>query len=105
MVMNSKEKKWMMDIQHQAIKEYRDFMDWDTIVLAGYCILNEASKAFMKTNCRLPDEEDVMAYAYMVEHIFLLPVFYVEYRVSYGDLDLVRHTSVKSNHALLFYGG
>src|SRR5690625_5300590 len=23
MVMNSKEKKWMMDIQHQAIKQYR----------------------------------------------------------------------------------
>jgi len=105
MVMNSKEKKWMMDIQHQAIKEYRDFMDWDTIVMEGYCILNEASKAFMKTNCQLPDEEDVMAYAYMAEHIFKLPVFYVEYSGTYGDPDLVRQTKEQLNHTLLFYGG
>src|SRR5690625_1807913 len=27
MVLNSKEKKWMMDIQHQAIKQYKELMD------------------------------------------------------------------------------
>lgn len=105
MVMNSTEKKWMMDIQHQAIKEYRDFMDWDTIVMEGYCILNEDSKAFIKTNCQLPDDEDVTAYAYMAEHIFKLPVFYVEYSGTYGDPDLVRQTKEQLNHTLLFYGG
>jgi len=105
MVMNSKEKKWMMDIQHQAIKEYRDFMDWDTIVMEGYCILNEDSKAFIKTNCLLPDVEDVTAYAYMAEHIFKLPVFYVEYSGTYGDPDLVRQAKEQVNHTLLFYGG
>src|SRR5690625_672696 len=28
MVMNSTEKKWMMDIQHKAIKAYKQFMNW-----------------------------------------------------------------------------
>src|SRR5690625_7799875 len=46
-----------------------------------------------------------MAYAYMAEHIFKLPVFYVEYSGTYGDPDLVRQTKEQLNHTLLFYGG
>src|SRR5699024_392147 len=75
MVMNSLEKKWMMDIQHKAIKEYRQLMNWDEIFIEGYCILNDEAKAFKKTNCYMPTEEDVVAYAYMAEHMFKLPFF------------------------------
>lgn len=105
MVMNSKDKKWMMDIHHQAIKLYKDYMDWNTIFMEGYCIINEESKAFIHTNCQKPDTEDVIAYATMAEEIFKLPIFYVEYSGTYGDANLVKQVKKELKSTLLFYGG
>lgn len=105
MVMNSTDKKWMMDIQHQAIKEFKDIMDWDEIFMEGYCILNEDSKAFTHTKSYLPDEDDVTAYAHMAEHVFHLPIFYMEYSGKYGDPELVKKVKGQLDNTLLFYGG
>src|SRR5690625_1392575 len=62
MVMNSKDKKWFMDIQHEAIKEFHPFIDWDKMFVEGYCILNKEAKAFEKANCKISGEEDLTAY-------------------------------------------
>ncbi|NWO12491.1 MULTISPECIES: heptaprenylglyceryl phosphate synthase [Virgibacillus] len=105
MVLNSKEKKWMMDMQHQAIKDYVDMMEFSEIFFEGYCILNEDAKAFTYTNSYLPDEEDVIAYAYMVDKVFHLPIFYLEYSGRYGDPALVAKVKAQLQHATLFYGG
>lgn len=106
MVMNSTEKKWMMDIQHKAIKHYKPFLDWGLpLLVEGYCILNEDCKAFKKTNCKRPDQEDVIAYAYMAEHFFSLPIFYIEYSGMYGDPELVAQVKDELKQTLLFYGG
>ncbi|SFB15259.1 putative glycerol-1-phosphate prenyltransferase [Lentibacillus halodurans] len=105
MVMNSTEKEWMMDIQHQAIKEYRDSMNWDEIIVEGYCILNEEAKAFKQTKCSMPDDDDVVAYAYMAEHIFQLPIFYMEYSGTYGHTELVRQVKEQLHNTKLVYGG
>ena len=105
MVLNSKEKKWMMDVQHQAIKEYIDMMEYSEIFFEGYCILNEEAKAFTHTNSFLPDDDDVKAYAYMAEHVFHLPIFYMEYSGKYGDPKLVEEVSDVLENTLLFYGG
>ncbi|RYG71378.1 heptaprenylglyceryl phosphate synthase [Lentibacillus lipolyticus] len=105
MVMNSTEKKWMMDLQHQAIKEYKELLNWDEMFVEGYCILNEDAKAFQKTKCNMPDAEDVEAYAHMAEHVFKLPVFYMEYSGTYGDPELVKKVKDQLHHTKLFYGG
>lgn len=105
MVLNSKEKKYMMDVQHQAIKKYIDMMEFSEIFFEGYCILNENAKAFTYTNCYLPDKDDVLAYAYMAEHVFNLPIFYLEYSGAYGDSELVKEVSDVLEDTLLFYGG
>lgn len=105
MVMNSMEKKWMMDRQHQAIKTYKDMMGGQAFFAEGYCILNDKAKAFRKTNCRLPDDDDVAAYAYMAENMFHLPVFYMEYSGVYGDPELVKRAKAELCHTSLFYGG
>ncbi|NBJ69372.1 MULTISPECIES: heptaprenylglyceryl phosphate synthase [Clostridia] len=105
MVLNSKEKKWMMDIQHQAIKEYIDMMELSEVLFEGYCILNEEAKAFTYTNSYLPDDEDVIAYAYMTDKVFRLPIFYMEYSGKYGDPDLVKKVKAQLQHSTLFYGG
>lgn len=105
MVMNSKEKKWMMDIQHEAIKHYKDFINWDEVFMEGYCIVNEDAKAFIHTDCELPDIEDVSAYAHMAENMFHLPIFYIEYSGKYGDVDVVKQAKEELDKTLLFYGG
>ena len=105
MVLNSTEKKWMMDIHHQAIKEYKKMMNWDEVFMEGYCILNPESKAYQKTNCSLPDDEDVISYAFMTEYIFHLPIFYLEYSGTYGDPELVKKVRKELNKTKLFYGG
>ncbi|WP_019378800.1 heptaprenylglyceryl phosphate synthase [Virgibacillus halodenitrificans] len=105
MVLNSTEKKWMMDIQHQAIKEFVDMMEFSEVLFEGYCILNEDAKAFSHTNSYLPDEKDVIAYAYMAEKVFHLPIFYMEYSGKYGDPELVGKVKEQLEDTMLFYGG
>lgn len=105
MVLNSREKKWMMDLHHEAIKQYRSLMDFENIVMEGYCILNEQAKAFKKTSCQRLEDEDVLAYAYMAERIFKLPIFYLEYSGVYGRPELVHQVKQELDQTLLFYGG
>lgn len=104
-VLNSTEKKWVMDIHHEAIKQYHHFIDWEEITMEGYCILNEQAKAYKKTNCTLLTDADVVAYAQLAEHVFHLPIFYIEYSGTYGDPDLVQLVKQELNKTILFYGG
>lgn len=105
MVLNSRDKKWMMDVQHQGIKQFQPLIKYVEILFEGYCILNKDAKAFQHTNCVMPDEEDVLAYAYMAEHVFHLPVFYMEYSGKYGDKELVKRVKEELTDTKLFYGG
>lgn len=105
MVLNSNDKKWMLDIQHQAIKQYKEIMNWEEMFVEAYCIMNEEAKAFTYTNCELPDEADVLAYAHMAEHMFHLPIFYLEYSGKYGDPGLVKKVKQELDETKLFYGG
>lgn len=105
MVLNSRDKKWVMDIQHEAIKEYKSLIEWDDTKMEGYCIMNPESKAFQKTNCSIPDEADVLGYAFMAEHVFHLPIFYLEYSGTYGDPELVKKVKNELQQTVLFYGG
>ncbi|WP_067839091.1 heptaprenylglyceryl phosphate synthase [Amphibacillus sediminis] len=105
MVLNSQEKKWMMDIQHNAIKEYGHMLNWQELVAEGYVIMNEESKAYQLANCQLPDYDDVIAYAQMAEHLFRLPLFYLEYSGKYGDPELVKRVKAELSHTQFVYGG
>lgn len=106
MVMNSHDKKWMMDIQHEAIKKYKAFLDFSgPMFMEGYCILNPDCKAYRKANCKLAGVNDVLAYAYMAENFFNLPIFYLEYSGTYGNPELVAAVKEELTDTLLFYGG
>src|SRR5699024_1141994 len=104
-VLNSQDKKWMMDIHHEAIKEYREYLDFAECLAEGYCIFNEDAKVYQKTNCTKPTVEDALAYAYVAENFVNLPGCYVEYSGKYGDVDIVREASEVLNDTLLLYGG
>ncbi|MFC7062516.1 heptaprenylglyceryl phosphate synthase [Halobacillus seohaensis] len=104
-VFNSMNKRYIVDIQHQAVKEYGDWINWDQMVVEGYCVLNEQAKVFEAAQCQLPSKEDVVAYAKMAEHMFHLPIFYLEYSGTWGEPELVREVAKQLDQTTLFYGG
>ncbi|WP_026562363.1 heptaprenylglyceryl phosphate synthase [Bacillus sp. J37] len=105
-VLNSKKTKWMMELHHEAVKEYGEIMNWDEILVEGYCILNPECKAAALTEANTElSIEDVKAYARVAENMYHLPIFYLEYSGKLGDITVVKQTKKVLNHTKLFYGG
>ncbi|MCZ8540451.1 heptaprenylglyceryl phosphate synthase [Psychrobacillus psychrodurans] len=105
-VLNSPETKWVKDLHHAATKEFGEVMNWDEIIPEGYCILNPDCKAAKLTNAVNPSsEEDIIAYAEMVEYLFKFPVFYMEYSGMYGNVETVKKVKNRLKKTKLFYGG
>ncbi len=105
-VLNSADTKWVTGLHHEAVKEYGDIMDWDEILIEGYCILNGDCKAAQLTQAKTDlNIEDVRAYAMMAEKMFHLPIFYLEYSGTYGDPELVQEVKNTLEKTVLFYGG
>ena len=105
-VLNSTETTWVKDLHHEAIKEYGDVLIWEELVAEGYCVLNPDCKVAQVTNAKTDlTEEDVIAYARMVENYFKMPIFYLEYSGAYGDVDMVKATAEVLETTKLFYGG
>ncbi|WP_347552599.1 heptaprenylglyceryl phosphate synthase [Pseudalkalibacillus hwajinpoensis] len=105
-VLNTEDSRWVTGLHHEAVKEFGEIMNWDEIIMEGYCILNSDSKVARLTSANTTiDEDDVLAYARMAEKMFKLPIFYVEYSGTYGDADLVRRVSNVLDDTQLFYGG
>jgi putative glycerol-1-phosphate prenyltransferase len=105
-VLNSTDPKWMMKLHQQAVKAYGAIMNWDEIFVEGYCILNPECKAAQLTGAQTDlDADDVGAYAMMAEKMFHLPIFYLEYSGTYGDIEVVKKAKQNVNETILFYGG
>ncbi|MGO4889728.1 heptaprenylglyceryl phosphate synthase [Anaerobacillus sp. MEB173] len=105
-VLNSEETSWITGLHHAALKEYGAIINWDEIVMEGYCILNANSKVARLTNAKTDlDLEDTVAYARLAERMFKLPVFYIEYSGTYGDVEIVQEVKAVLDNTRLFYGG
>ncbi|MBM4764548.1 heptaprenylglyceryl phosphate synthase [Bacillus sp. B15-48] len=105
-VLNSSETKWITGLHHQAVKEFGDLMDWNEIIVEGYCILNQECKAARLTDAKTDlTIEDVTAYAMMAEKMFNLPIFYLEYSGTYGEINIVQEVKNTLENTVLFYGG
>ncbi|WP_343782779.1 heptaprenylglyceryl phosphate synthase [Alkalibacillus silvisoli] len=104
-VLNSQDKRWMIDMHIDAVKEYGDLIEWDELLMEGYVMLNPESKAYQYTNSKAVKTEDVVAYAQLIEHLMQLPFMYLEYSGTYGEPELVKQVSKELNRAKLIYGG
>ncbi|GGH83023.1 putative glycerol-1-phosphate prenyltransferase [Pullulanibacillus pueri] len=105
-VLNSSHPDWIVGFHHEAIKAFGKTLHWDEVIMEGYCILNPDAKAAQLTAATTDLEtEDIVAYAMMAERMFHLPVFYLEYSGTYGDVDVVREVRQTLQETQLFYGG
>lgn len=106
MVLNSRSVDWVIGHHQAAIKRYADIMDWERLVVEGYCILNPDAAAAHISEARSDLEiDDVVAYARLAEHLLKLPVFYLEYSGTYGSPDVVRAVRHVLRDTRLWYGG
>ncbi|AXM88650.1 heptaprenylglyceryl phosphate synthase [Anoxybacillus ayderensis G10] len=106
MVLNSRDLTWLIDLHHEAVKQFGDLINWEELFVEGYCILNGECKAASLTSARTNiTEEDVIAYARMAEHMYHFPIFYMEYSGRYGDVTLVQKVKRTLERTRLFYGG
>ncbi|WP_028401208.1 heptaprenylglyceryl phosphate synthase [Ectobacillus panaciterrae] len=105
-VLNSRNLQWITGLHHEALKEFGDIMNWEEILMEGYCVLNADSKVaeLTEANCDLSND-DVIAYARMADKLFRLPIFYLEYSGTYGDPELVKQVKRELQSARLYYGG
>ncbi|MCY8758360.1 heptaprenylglyceryl phosphate synthase [Bacillus haynesii] len=105
-VLNSRDTDWIAGLHKKAMKEYGELMSPEEIVVEGYCILNQDCKAAALTNADTElDIEDIKAYARVAEHLFHLPVFYLEYSGMLGDAETLKETKTVLQETTLFYGG
>lgn len=106
MVLNSNHVLWFKGLHHQAIKQFGSLLNWDELFVEGYCVLNPDSKVAKLTDAETDlTEEDIVAYAEMAEHLFHLPIFYLEYSGTYGDISFVKAVKNVLKNTRLFYGG
>lgn len=106
MVLNTRNPLWMVGHHREALKEYGAIMNWDEVLAEGYVIMNSESTAARLTEADTHLElDDVVAYARMAEHLFKMPIFYLEYSGLFGDMELVRDIRRVLRNTQLFYGG
>ncbi|MEB8068643.1 heptaprenylglyceryl phosphate synthase [Mammaliicoccus fleurettii] len=105
-VLNSNKVDYHNGILQQAIKKYGYMMDFDEIFLEAYVVMNEDSKVAKLTEARTQlDIEDLISYARIVDKLYHMPIFYLEYSGKYGNVDEVKEVKEHLENAQLIYGG
>lgn len=106
MVLNATDSKWMIGHHQQAIERYGYLIPWDLLIAEGYIVLNANSTVARLTGA---DTElttgATVAYAQAAERLLNLPIVYMEYSGTFGDMELVGETYRQLDRAHLIYGG
>ncbi|WP_100330190.1 heptaprenylglyceryl phosphate synthase [Bacillus xiapuensis] len=106
MVLNSQNAQWITGLHHQAVTEYGELINWEEVIVEGYCIANPDCKAAKLTEAKAPlNIDEIAAYARMAEKMFRLPLFYLEYSGRFGELEAVKAVRDMLEETTFIYGG
>ncbi|OWA36325.1 geranylgeranylglyceryl/heptaprenylglyceryl phosphate synthase [Saccharibacillus sp. O16] len=106
MVLNTHQAEWIVGHHRAGLESYGEVIPWDLIASEGYIVLHADSTVAQLTgaDCSL-DAGEAAACARLADKLMRLPIVYVEYSGTYGDLDLVREVRRVTDEASVFYGG
>jgi len=105
-VLNSRQGQWITGRHREALKQFGKMLPWESLVPEGYVVLNPDSTVARLTHAdAVLGRQDVIACANLTEKLFRLPVCYIEYSGTFGDMDLVRQVRDNLEETQLFYGG
>lgn len=106
MVLNTTDSQWIIGQHQRAIERYGYLIPWDMLITEGYIVLHADSTVARLTGADTElTTEAAAAYAQAGERLLNLPIIYMEYSGTFGDMELVSETHRQLEHAHLFYGG
>ncbi|MFC4601602.1 heptaprenylglyceryl phosphate synthase [Cohnella hongkongensis] len=105
-VLNTKRSEWLIGHHVDALRDYGHLMPWESIVGEAYLVLNPDSTVARLTEADARIGSDAaVAYAQVADRLWNVPVLYVEYSGTFGDMELLSRIRASLKQAHLFYGG
>lgn len=106
MVLNTKHTEWLIGHHIEALRDFGHLIPWESVVGEAYLILNGDSTVARVTGADASiSNNEVVAYSQVADRLWNVPVLYVEYSGTFGDMALVQRVSQGLKQAHLFYGG
>ncbi|MNC42340.1 Heptaprenylglyceryl phosphate synthase [compost metagenome] len=106
MVLNTSDTDWILGHHRKAIERFGSLIPWEFVLTEGYIVLNEDSSVARLTGAdsRL-SARGAAAYAQIADKLMQLPVVYLEYSGTFGNMETVREVRETVENSQLFYGG
>ncbi|RED57536.1 putative glycerol-1-phosphate prenyltransferase [Cohnella lupini] len=105
-VLNTKRSEWLIGHHVEALRDFGHLLPWESIVGEAYLVLNPDSTVARITGAEanIPSSEAI-AYVQVADRLWNIPVLYVEYSGTFGDMELLKRIKSTMKQAHLFYGG
>ncbi len=105
-VLNTKRAEWLIGHHAAAIREFGHLLPWDSIVGEAYLVLNPDATVAKLTEADADiSPAEAVAFAQVADRLWNVPVLYVEYSGTFGDMELLGTIRDTLHQAHLFYGG
>lgn len=110
LVLNTADARWLGGAQAHALSHILpivgEYIPWELLLPEAYLVLNPASTVSRVTGADTGIGVDgAAAYAALAGRILKLPLIYVEYSGTFGDMALLRAVKEHAGEAHLVYGG
>lgn len=110
LVLNTADSRWMGVAQAMALRHILpavgEYIPWGLLLPEAYLVLNPAATVARVTGADTSITADMAAaYAAFAGRVLRLPLLYVEYSGTFGDMDLLRAVKQNAGEAHVVYGG
>lgn len=110
LVLNTPDASWMGGAQARALSRllpvFGPIIPWHLLLPEAYLVLNPDSAVARLTGANTGlDAQAAAGYAAFAGQVLRLPVIYVEYSGTFGDMDLLRAVRESAGPAHIVYGG
>ncbi|WP_239615927.1 heptaprenylglyceryl phosphate synthase [Cohnella mopanensis] len=105
-VLNTKQSEWLIGRHAEALRDFGHLLPWDLIAGEAYLVLNPDSTVARLTGADASlSANEAVAYSQVADRLWNVPVLYVEYSGTFGDMELLKRIKSNLKQAHLFYGG
>jgi len=105
-VLNTKKTEWMIGHHVEALRDFGHLLPWESIVGEAYLVLNPNSTVARVTGAETNiGYSEAVAYSQVADRLWNIPVLYVEYSGTFGDMELLKRIKNGLRQAHLIYGG
>lgn len=109
LVLNTPHTEWQGGAQARALapllERFGPLIPWELLLPEAYLVLNPAATAARVTGALPLETRAAAAYAAFAGRILRLPLLYVEYSGTFGDMELLQAVRESKGPAHLLYGG